>query len=271
MTSAPINDYVNDVARHLKLRGPARRQALDDLRDALTEAAEAVDEAIAAAGAAADYAASLDEQFGTSDGAFQRIAGMPNSLGKGFGRRMAGTFAPGDHRLFVPRVFGIGWAINMGAVAVRLGLLRPDDVDDEILTEAADQLRPALVAAAVPICLGAVGSALLVARRDQVETATGRNQSGNIAVGITMNVFASGLLAAAANREVPAEQRLTMPGIAAGLGLLTAGTSTQYALRPSGQTIVLAACLAALPSQFLLSYLPVRSVLRRRWASLDRG
>lgn len=36
-------------------------------------------------------------------------------------------FNPEDSRLFVPRLFGAGWDVNLGAVAVRLGLLRPDD------------------------------------------------------------------------------------------------------------------------------------------------
>ena len=135
-----IDDYVRQVESHLKLRGRARRQALNDLRDALREAAEAVDDAIAVAGRAQDYAACLDEQFGTSDGRFRTILGAPNSLGRGIGRRMAGTFNPADERLLVPRVFGIGWTINMGAVAVKLGWLRPDDLDDEVLAEAAEHL-----------------------------------------------------------------------------------------------------------------------------------
>ncbi|MFL0578617.1 hypothetical protein [Dietzia sp. 179-F 9C3 NHS] len=41
--------------------------------------------------------------------------------------------------MFVPRVYGLGWDVNLGAVAVRLGLLRPDDLDD---TQFAD-IRPA--------------------------------------------------------------------------------------------------------------------------------
>ena len=111
-----VDDYVRQVESHLKLRGRARRQALNDLRDALREAAEAVDDAIAVAGRAQDYAACLDEQFGTSDGRFRTILGAPNSLGRGIGRRMAGTFNPADERLLVPRVFGIGWTPCIGPV-----------------------------------------------------------------------------------------------------------------------------------------------------------
>jgi hypothetical protein len=36
---------------------------------------------------------------------------------------------PMDARVFVPRVFGIGWDINFGALAVKVHLMRPDDED----------------------------------------------------------------------------------------------------------------------------------------------
>lgn len=42
-------------------------------------------------------------------------------------------WAPSDPRIFVPRAIGIGWDINFGAVAVKLGLLREDDIDDDVV------------------------------------------------------------------------------------------------------------------------------------------
>jgi len=38
---------------------------------------------------------------------------------------------PADDRIIVPHALGMGWAINLGAVAVRLGVLQPDDADEE--------------------------------------------------------------------------------------------------------------------------------------------
>ena len=38
MTTSPIDDYIHEVDHHLKLRGRARQQALDDLRDAADRA-----------------------------------------------------------------------------------------------------------------------------------------------------------------------------------------------------------------------------------------
>lgn len=37
---------------------------------------------------------------------------------------------PGDPRIFTPRLFGVGWSINFAALAVRAGLIRPDDEDE---------------------------------------------------------------------------------------------------------------------------------------------
>jgi hypothetical protein len=36
---------------------------------------------------------------------------------------------PLDPRVFTPRLFGIGWTINFASIAVKLGLIRPDDED----------------------------------------------------------------------------------------------------------------------------------------------
>ncbi|AFM08149.2 DUF5808 domain-containing protein [Corynebacterium pseudotuberculosis] len=36
-------------------------------------------------------------------------------------------FEPENPALFIPRTWGIGWDLNVGAVAVKLGLVRPDD------------------------------------------------------------------------------------------------------------------------------------------------
>ncbi|MCZ9309971.1 DUF5808 domain-containing protein [Corynebacterium uberis] len=37
------------------------------------------------------------------------------------------NFQPENPSWFVPRTYGIGWDLNFGAVAVKLGLIRPDD------------------------------------------------------------------------------------------------------------------------------------------------
>ncbi|MDO8964308.1 MAG: DUF1648 domain-containing protein [Coriobacteriia bacterium] len=60
-----------------------------------------------------------------------RILGMPYDLRVPTSERIAAAWwNPLDTRIFVPRVFGAGWDVNFGAVAVRLGLVRPDDEDE---------------------------------------------------------------------------------------------------------------------------------------------
>lgn len=56
------------------------------------------------------------------------ILGVPYDITKPTVSKLANRlWNPTDPRIFVPRVFGVGWDINFGAVAVKLGLLRPDD------------------------------------------------------------------------------------------------------------------------------------------------
>lgn len=265
MTTNPIDDYVHQVASHLKLRGKARRQALADLLELLTEQAQATSEeaAIAEAGPPASYAAELDAQFGTTHGAFQTILGMPNSFTAGIGRRMAGTFDPADPRLLVPKVIGAGWDINMGAVAVHLGLLNPDDLDDEILDEAREQLLLSQAAAGIVVTLGIGATVLLFTRREDAARLSGRSQTANLLFGALTPVLSAALLLSSSDERLPPAQRLTMPGLAAFLGLVSAGSSLQYALRPRGQSIVVLTSLAGFAAEFGLSYLPVRAALNR--------
>lgn len=59
------------------------------------------------------------------------VLGMPYELRVPTSERIAGRWwNPLDPHIFVPRIFGVGWDINFGAVAVRLGIVRPDDEDE---------------------------------------------------------------------------------------------------------------------------------------------
>ncbi|WP_232548782.1 DUF1648 domain-containing protein [Propioniciclava soli] len=59
---------------------------------------------------------------------------------------------PASDRLWSPRVFGAGWDLNAGALAVRLGLIEPD-AEDEPFTHTPDAALTA--GAAVPLALAA--------------------------------------------------------------------------------------------------------------------
>jgi hypothetical protein len=56
---------------------------------------------------------------------------------------------PLDTRILVPRVFGVGWDVNFGAVAVRLGLVRPDDEDEPFAAVPSRAVTASMVVPAV--------------------------------------------------------------------------------------------------------------------------
>lgn len=66
---------------------------------------------------------------------------------RGATRRVADSmWSPQDPRLFQPRAVGLGWDLNLGAVAVRLGLIEPDaeDVPFEAAPDSAFEAAAAL-------------------------------------------------------------------------------------------------------------------------------
>lgn len=249
-----IDDYLNEVAQHLRLRGAPRKQALNDLRELLTDS----DDPASIAGDPAAYAASLDEQFGT----------VPFSPITGIGRRLAGTFDPANPKVMVPKVFGAGWTFNMGAVAVRLGLLRPDDVDDEVLDEATDHLLISQAVAAATI-VGSVAAAAATWRsRHAIERVLGKSMTPNLAFAVVSPVFTSGLLVASTSLGIAPSQRLTLPSQAAALSLMSIGAGAQLLTNPKGSRHAIAGVVAGLAGELLLSYLPVRAALRDGWERL---
>lgn len=143
---------------------------LDDLvapvatqdRAAVREALEAhfADHLDATAGPAevAALAATLGEAEAEQPGRF----GVPLDLTPPTGEKVARSWwNPRDERLFVPRVFGLGWALNFGAVAVKLGLIEPDAEDEPFENTPTSALR---TAALVPAALTAAVVAHYVVR-----------------------------------------------------------------------------------------------------------
>jgi hypothetical protein len=56
---------------------------------------------------------------------------MPYDIGRPTIRKIANRlWNPADPRIFMPKILGIGWDVNFGAIAVKLGLLRPDDEEE---------------------------------------------------------------------------------------------------------------------------------------------
>lgn len=164
-----IEEYL--AAVRSALTRPAAHAGLEDLCAALEEATEAVSEdaACEAMGDPVEFAARLDAEFGTDEPDefdpphSSHLFGIPwnLSVNADWWRRL---FNPADERIIVPHAFGMGWAINLGAVAVRLGAIEPDDVDDEVLAE----LRPR--DAAIPLAVAGAVTACHAARTGRLDS-----------------------------------------------------------------------------------------------------
>ena len=154
-TRDAIDAYVAEVTSELSVMGGSERaEALSDVAaffaEQLAQDATPADVEAAAAqlGTPHDFAAGVSAALaagpkGHSAGAVSaqsedaRTAGAGRLFGIPFDVRVptASRIAqrwwdPTNSDIFVPRVFGMGWDVNFGAVAVALGLMRPDDEDE---------------------------------------------------------------------------------------------------------------------------------------------
>ncbi len=139
-----------------------REEVLDDLRAYFTDHLEP-----GATSADVDaVAATVGEVGGAEEPSRGRFGGVPIDLTPPTAERVAHTWwNPRDERIFVPRVFGLGWALNVGAVAVKLGLIEPDAEDEPFETTPDAAFRqslavPALISAAVVAHYAVRGRAL---------------------------------------------------------------------------------------------------------------
>lgn len=265
----PITAYVDEVARHLKARGHGRRQALSDLEAALRETAASLSDeepaaaAVRAFGSARAYATELDAGLETSRP--RTIFGIPNSLAPGVLERMAATFDPADERVVIPHVLGIGWAVNFGAVAARLGLLNPDDLDDELLTDAAN--GPGALSRAV--AWGSLGAVVLAARsaldKRRAAGLSGPEALTGLPGAVVVVALGTALAAAGSARGLPPRQRLVAPAYATLIAAVTAADLA--AVRRDGSKSRSAGgwgLAAGTALWFGSVYGPVRAAVRRR-------
>ncbi|MHB1135755.1 MAG: DUF1648 domain-containing protein [Coriobacteriia bacterium] len=169
-----IDAYLAEVRAHLTQLGASERdEALTELESLLRADAERSGEAAAvdAVGDAPTYAAGILEALRENDTADLdgrpipqgHVLGMPYDFrGASVERISSRVWNPADPRIFMPRMFGLGWTINLGAIAVKLGLIRPDDVADESYDRIPAPVVTAVVALPAILVLVAV-AVLLVA------------------------------------------------------------------------------------------------------------
>lgn len=276
-------DYLRAVRAHLgRFPRADRRRALSALSAQLKELAEVGGDPVTALGDPASYAAHLLDALADespADSARWRVLGLPvETRGPVSAEVRSRTWDPANPRLFVPRLFGIGWSLNLGAVAVRMGLIRPDDTDDDVLTRIPQ--RDLRLAQTVPVVIaGATATALALAWRTLPPTvASGFGFSGRprgeAPRWTLIGAFVLGVGPAlwAQRRDVPTEDRLVRSASATSLSTISAGVvaaTVAQARDPRGRwgLLMVAALPVAVTASLAVVVAPLRSGLRRAWRS----
>ena len=209
-----------------------------------------------------------------------RILGLPYDFRGANATRMAERmWNPADPRILMPRLFGVGWTFNFGAIAVRLGLIRPDDAGDESY----ERIPTAAVRAtlAVPAMLGAAAVVLVVVSWASLpaEVPVHWGPSGAPDDWAPKALAFGGLLAITVlpvvvtyarvlRRGTPARTRVLAAaalGLLAALGLGIVGMTVADAHGGASGLGALPIILGALGVSFLLLYVPMRLGMRAEW------
>lgn len=273
-------DYLAAVRTHLRgVPRTDRERALAALSAQLDELADAGISPDDALGGAAEYARRLTDALagGGPTDARWRVLGLPVDLrGPVSAQVRSRTWDPADPRVFVPRLFGIGWTLNLGAVAVRLRLLRPDDTGADVL--GAIPPRALRRSAATPLVVaGATAAAVAFSWRTLPATvATGFGPDGrardHAPRGTLIAGVALGLVPAvwAQRRDAPTEDRLVRAATATSLAAISAGAVAAIlaeARRPGGRwgLLTVAALPLAVAASLAVVVVPLRAGLRRAW------
>lgn len=216
-----------------------------------------------------------------------RVLGMPYDFrGVSASRVAERVWNPADSRVFMPRLFGLGWTFNFGAIAVRLGLIRPDDAGDEAYDRIpASAIRFVL---AVPASLAVVALAAVAVAWSSLpaEVPIHWGPSGVPDDWAPRALALGGLLAITVLPVVGTYARILRTGTpartrvlyASGLGLLTAlgagivGITIADAEGGRSGAWTLGIIAGALLLSFALLYIPMRLGMRAEWReSLGRG
>lgn len=280
-----MTTYLREVDAHLgALSRQDRMLALEALAAQLDEFANAGIDPAEALGPAEAYAADLLDALTSDSPAAEprlHVLGVPVELrGPMSAEVRSRTWNPGNPKLFVPRLLGAGWTLNLGALAVRLRLIRPDDATSDVL----DQIPERAVRGArlVPLAIaGASAGALALTWRrlpDRVASGFGvtgrRNRTGSklslvgaIALGAAPALWA-------AKRQASTEDVLVRTASATTLATTSASIIAATVLdarRPHGRWgfLVPAALPLGIAAALAVIVLPLRAGLRRAWRTSD--
>jgi hypothetical protein len=151
--------YLRDVTRALQAADSEMRDdVLGDLESHLLERIDAsastadIERLIHELGSPDSFSAEMGgAQRPRNSAVAGRVLGIPYDVRIPSAERIAERlWNPSDPRLLTPRIFGIGWDVNFGAVAVRLHLIEPDSEDVPFASAPEGAFAVAL---AVPVAL----------------------------------------------------------------------------------------------------------------------
>ncbi|MGP6174167.1 DUF5808 domain-containing protein [Corynebacterium sp. A21] len=152
-------DYLHALRTQLENTSLTAGEVADLLgehRDLITELATTDADLNTELGSPTEYAAATAAEFtpGQKDtsGPQGTLAGVPYDFRGPYSRQARSRiWNPQDPHILQPRLFGLGWTINFGAVAVKLGWIRPDDIDADVVAAIPEKML--LAAKAVPAAL----------------------------------------------------------------------------------------------------------------------
>ncbi|OHR33635.1 hypothetical protein HMPREF3042_04510 [Corynebacterium sp. HMSC074C05] len=130
-----MNTYLTAIDHKLREIGMphAQRQAIISEQESLLQELNDVHADLAEElGTATEYAERVAEQVGEPS-TLRRYLSKPLRVFSKQGR--ASLWNVDDPRILQPHLLGFGWSINWAAVATKLGIVRPDDIDGEVVSE----------------------------------------------------------------------------------------------------------------------------------------
>jgi Family of unknown function (DUF5808) len=277
--------YLRAVGAHLDGLGRAdRAQALEALAAQLDELNEAGVDPLEVLGPPERYAAELVEALIGDVAAEEprfRVFGIPiETRGLLNGGVRSRIFDPENPRIIVPRLLGAGWTLNLGAVAVKLKLIRPDDATSEVFEQVPE--RAVRIAQFVPAAVAGVAAGVVaVAWRglpDRVPSSFdlgGRTRGSaskfSLVAGALMGVLPA---VWALRQQDEVEDRLVDASSAtmlASISVSTVAASVLNARNPQGRwgLAVPAMLPAAVAASLAVIVLPLRAGLRRVWRDAE--
>nr|WP_240393942.1 hypothetical protein [Corynebacterium lactis] len=172
-----IDTYLTEMRRKLReadIPTSQRRAIVREQESLLLELAEADCDLAAELGTAADYAQHVTDEVSSLPGFGGQEASWLGSLHRYLSNPLRALSAKGrsslwnidDPRVLQPHLLGFGWSVNWAAVAIRLGIIRPDDIDGDVIAHIPHRdlrmatLFPSVLAAAHGIALAVTWKSL---------------------------------------------------------------------------------------------------------------